>query len=247
MEKKAVIITGGARGLGRAGAERFLRSGAWKVALFDMQAELLAKTAAELGAKYGAENVMHAVCDVTSGESANKAVAEVIAKFGAVDCLVNNAGITRDAMSWKMEEKDFDAVISVNLKGAFVCGKAVIPHMRERKSGCIINTSSVVGIYGNIGQTNYAASKWGIIGITKTWAKELGRSGVRVNAVAPGYTMTEMVQSVPEKILQALAEKTPLQRLGKPEEIANAYFFLASDEASYVTGTVLSVDGGLVI
>jgi len=247
MDKKVVVITGGARGLGRAGAERFLKSGAWKVALFDMQAELLSKTAAELGAKYGADNIMHAACDVTSMESAGKAVAEVITRFGAVDCLINNAGITRDAMSWKMEEKDFDAVISVNLKGAFVCGKAVIPHMREKKSGCIINTSSVVGIYGNVGQTNYAASKWGIIGITKTWAKELGRSGVRVNAVAPGYTMTEMVQTVPEKILQALAEKTPLQRLGKPEEIANAYFFLASDEASYVTGTVLSVDGGLVI
>lgn len=247
MDKKVVVITGSARGLGRAGAERFLKSNNWKVALLDMQAELLAKTAGELSAQYGADNVMYAACDVTNMESAAKAVAGVIAKFGAVDCLINNAGITRDAMSWKMEEKDFDAVISVNLKGAFVCGKAVIPHMRERKAGCIINTSSVVGIYGNVGQTNYAASKWGIIGITKTWAKELGRSGVRVNAVAPGYTLTEMVQTVPEKILQALAEKTPLQRLGKPEEIANAYFFLASDEASYVTGTVLSVDGGLVI
>ncbi|MFA5162544.1 MAG: 3-oxoacyl-ACP reductase FabG [Elusimicrobiales bacterium] len=247
MSKKTVIITGGARGLGKAGAERFLKSGTWKVALFDMQADLLAKAAEDLGGRYGKENVTTAVCDVTNLASVSAAVNKVIAEFGGVDCLINNAGITRDAMSWKMEEKDFDAVVGVNLKGAFNCGRAVINHMREKKAGSIINTSSVVGLYGNVGQTNYAATKWGVIGMTKTWAKELGRSGVRVNAVAPGYTLTEMVQTVPEKILTSIAEKTPLQRLGKPEDIANAYYFLANDDAAFITGAVLAVDGGLVI
>jgi len=174
-------------------------------------------------------------------------VKDVLAKFGRIDALVNNAGVTRDAMLHKMAEKDWDMVLNVNLKGAFLCTKAVAPHMKERKSGAIINTSSVVGLYGNIGQSNYAASKFGMIGLTKTWAKEMGRDGIRVNAVAPGYTMTEMLGSVPEKILTSVAEKTPLKRLGKPEDIANAYFFLANDDSAFVTGNILSVDGGLVI
>lgn len=247
MEKKTVVITGSARGLGRAGAERFLESGKWKVALLDMNEESLAKTARELGEKYGAENVAYFTVNVTSKESVGNAMKAVLEKFGRIDSLINNAGITRDNMMHKMPEADWDMVIDVNLKGAFLCATAVAPHMKERKSGTIVNTSSVVGIYGNMGQSNYAASKFGIIGLTKTWAKELGRDGIRVNAVAPGYTLTEMLQTVPEKILTAIADKTPLKRLGKPQDIANAYYFLSSDEAAFITGQVLSVDGGLVI
>jgi len=171
----------------------------------------------------------------------------VIETVGSVDALINNAGITRDAMLHKMEENDWDLVLDVNLKGAFLCTKAVAAHMKERKSGTIVNTSSVVGIYGNMGQSNYAASKFGIIGLTKTWAKEMGRDGIRVNAVAPGFTMTEMLETVPEKVLTGISDRTPLKRLGKPEDIANSYFFLANDESSFITGQVLSVDGGLVI
>ncbi len=247
MAKKNAVITGGARGLGRAGAERFLRSGEWKVTLFDVNEEMLANTARELGEKYGPENVSYYKVDVTSRESVDNAIKQVIETSGSVDALINNAGITRDAMLHKMEEKDWDLVLDVNLKGAFLCTKAVAAHMKERKSGTIINTSSVVGVYGNMGQSNYAASKFGIIGLTKTWAKEMGRDGIRVNAVAPGFTMTEMLGTVPEKVLTAISDKTPLKRLGRPEDIANSYFFLANDESSFITGQVLSVDGGLVI
>lgn len=245
--KKVVIITGGARGLGRAGAERFLESGMWKVVIFDVNRELMEKTANELGEKFGKENISFYQVDVTSKQSVTEAVNQVIQSQGQIDALINNAGITRDAMLHKMQEQDWDAVINVNLKGTFLCGQAVAIHMKERKSGSIINTSSVVGLYGNIGQSNYAATKFGVIGLTKTWAKELGKDGIRVNAVAPGYTMTEMLQTVPEKILTAVAEKTPLRRLGQPRDIANAYYFLASDEASFITGHVLAVDGGLVL
>jgi len=247
MEKKVAVITGAARGLGRAGAERFLESGNWKVAILDMNEESLAKTARELGEKYGADNVAYFTVNVTSKESVGNVMKAVIEKFGRIDSLINNAGITRDNMMHKMPEADWDVVLDVNLKGAFLCATAVAAHMKERKSGTIINTSSVVGVYGNMGQSNYAASKFGVIGLTKTWAKELGRDGIRVNAVAPGYTMTEMLQTVPEKILTAIAEKTPLKRLGKPQDIANAYYFLSSDESAFITGQVMSVDGGLVI
>ncbi len=247
MNKKTAVITGAARGLGYAGAERFLKSGQWKVALFDVNEELLVKAAQRLGDAYGHENVRWYKVDVTNQASVDEAMKRVIADFGGIDTLINNAGITRDAMLHKMAETDWDMVINVNLKGAFLCTKAVAPHMKERKSGSIVNTSSVVGVYGNIGQSNYAASKFGIIGLTKTWAKEMGRDGIRVNAVAPGYTMTEMLGTVPEKILTAVAEKTPLKRLGRPEDIANAYYFLANDESAFVTGQVISVDGGLVI
>ncbi|MDA8243552.1 MAG: beta-ketoacyl-ACP reductase [Elusimicrobia bacterium] len=247
MNKKTAVITGAARGLGYAGAERFLKSGQWKVALFDVNEELLTQAAKKLGDAYGHENVRWYKVDVTNQASVEASVKQVIADLGGVDTLVNNAGITRDAMLHKMAENDWDVVINVNLKGAFLCTKAVAPHMKERKTGTIINTSSVVGVYGNMGQSNYAASKFGIIGLTKTWAKEMGRDGIRVNAVAPGYTMTEMLGTVPEKILTAISEKTPLKRLGRPEDIANAYYFLANEESAFVTGQVISVDGGLVI
>ena len=161
--------------------------------------------------------------------------------------LVNNAGITRDASLMKMTEEQWQQVLDVNLGGVFHCTKAIAPVMVEQKSGCIINTSSVVGLYGNFGQTNYVATKSGVIGMTKVWARELGRKGIRVNAVAPGFIATEMVDTVPENVIEMMVGKTPLARLGKPEDIANAYIFLASDLASYISGTVLSVDGGLVI
>lgn len=246
MDKKTVVITGGARGLGRASAEKFLASG-WNVALLDSNAELLEKTRGELSVACPGTAVLVQTADVTSSVSVRAAMDAVVGRFRTIDCLINNAGITRDAISYKLQEQDFDSVIAVNLKGVFLCAQAVMPLMKERKSGCIINTSSVVGVYGGIGQTNYAASKAGIIGMTKTWAKELGKDGIRVNAVAPGYTLTEMVRTVPEKILASIAEKTPLRRLAQPEEIANVYYFLASDEASYITGAVISVDGGLVL
>ena len=168
-------------------------------------------------------------------------------QFGRIDILVNNAGITADAQLLKMEEDAWDRVIDVNLKGVFFMTKAVASVMKEQKSGVILNASSVVGLYGNFGQTNYAASKFGINGMTKTWAKELGKYHIRVNSVAPGFILTEMTKKMPEKVLKGMEEKVLLKELGTPEDVANAYSFLASDEARYITGTILSVDGGVVI
>jgi 3-oxoacyl-[acyl-carrier protein] reductase len=170
--------------------------------------------------------------------------------------LVNNAGILRDAqlVKWKdgaaagrMEEKEFDAVISVNLKGVFLCTRAAAPHLIRAGGGAILNASSVVGLYGNFGQTNYVASKAGVIGMTRTWARELGRYQIRVNAVAPGFIATEMIKAMPEKVIASMVQRTPLGRMGTPEDIANAYAWLASDEASFVSGAVISVDGGIVV
>ncbi|MCJ8347465.1 3-oxoacyl-ACP reductase FabG [bacterium] len=244
LNNKVAIITGSARGIGFATAKRFLEEGA-NVALWDIQEDLLEKAKETLNLDDSRVRVYKVnVCDQNSVESAYQ---EVENDFGSVDIIVNNAGITKDAMLHKMSEEQFDQVINVNLKGVYLCGQAAAKKMREHGHGVILNTSSVVGIYGNIGQTNYAASKWGVIGMTKTWAKELGSKGIRVNAVAPGYTMTEMMETVPEKVLDTLKATTPLKDLGQPEDIANAFLFLASDEAKFVTGHVLSVDGGLTI
>jgi len=200
------------------------------------------------------EGVFQSV-DVTNAAAVEAAVAEVVERWGRIDVLVNNAGILRDhqLVKWKdgqklaeMSEQDFDAVVSVNLKGVFLCTRAVAPRMIEGGGGVILNASSIVGLYGNFGQTNYAATKAGVINMTKTWARELGRYNIRVNAVAPGFIATEMVTAMPEKVLQGMVAHTPLGRMGKPEDIAEAYFWLASDAASFVHGTVLSVDGGLV-
>ena len=178
------------------------------------------------------------------------------AKYGRIDVLVNNAGVLRDAALVKvqdgqlvkqMPEADFDLVISVNLKGVFNCAQAVAPHMIRQKSGVILNATSIVGEDGNFGQTNYVASKAGVIGMTKVWARELGRYGIRVNAVAPGFTATEMVKAMPDKVLEGMKARTPLGRMGEPRDIANAYLFLASDEASFITGVTLRVDGGIVV
>jgi len=180
----------------------------------------------------------------------------VVERFGRVDVLVNNAGVLRDGTLVKvkdgvlvkqMSEADFDLVIAVNLKGVFNCTQAVVPHMIRQRSGVILNATSIVGLDGNFGQTNYVATKAGVIGMTKVWARELGRSGIRVNAVAPGFTATEMVAAMPENILDGMRGRTPLGRLGEPRDIANAYLFLASDEAGFITGEVLRVDGGIVV
>lgn len=241
LENKVAIITGGAGGIGLAAVKRFLEEGA-KVAIVDYDKQQGEKIEAELG-----ENVAIFAVDVSKLADVKEMVEQVVDRFGKIDILINNAGITRDATLVKMSEEDFEKVIQINLNGVYYCTQAVAPHMIAQGSGKIISTSSVSGVYGNFGQTNYAATKAAIIGMTKTWAKELGRKGINVNAVAPGFTATPMVEKMPEKVLQQMEGITSLQRLGKPEDIANAYLFLASDEASYITGHVLQVDGGIMM
>ncbi len=244
LKDKVAIITGAGQGIGRAAALRFAEEGA-KVAVADIQQGQAEAVAGEIVAPGG--EAIPIFVDVADRSSVDAMVQRVLDEWGQIDILINNAGILRDARLVKMTEADFDAVISVNLKGVFNCTQAVAPHMIERGTGRIINTSSVVGLYGNFGQTNYVAAKAGVIGMTKVWARELGRKGITVNAVAPGFIATEMIRSIPEKIAQAMIEKIPLGRMGQPEDIANAYLWLASDEASYVNGAVISVDGGVVV
>lgn len=249
---KVVVVTGAAAGIGRATALRFAAEGA-RVAAWDVASgaadELLAAVAAA-----GGEGRFAAV-DVTDGAAVEAAVAEVAAHWGGVDVLVANAGIVRDAqlVKWKdgeaaaaMSDEEFDAVLAVNLRGVFLCARAVVPHMIRRGGGVLLAASSVVGLYGNFGQTNYAATKAGVIAMTRAWARELGRHGIRANAVAPGFIATDILRSMPEKALERIVGHTPLGRMGSPEEVAEAYVWLASDAASFVNGAVLSVDGGLV-
>lgn len=244
LSGKVAIITGAANGLGLAAAEIFAREGA-SVAIADYNEEQGTARARELVEK--GHRVAFFQVNVADQDSVNSMVKNVIDTFGKIDILVNNAGITKDAMLKKMTLENFQRVIDVNLTGVFLCTQAVIPTMTEQGSGKIINTSSVSGVYGNIGQTNYAAAKAGVVGMTKTWAKELGRKGINVNAVAPGFIETNMTAAVPEKILEQLKATIPLGHLGKPEDIANAYLYLASDESKYVNGTVLHVDGGIMM
>ena len=241
LENKVAIITGGAGGIGLAAVKRFVAEGA-KVAIADYDQKLGEAVAAELG-----NQVAFFAVDVSKHEQVVGMVEKVVEKFGKIDILINNAGITRDATLMKMTDEDFDKVIQINLNGVYYCTQAVAPHMIAQGYGKIISTSSVSGVYGNFGQTNYAATKAAIIGMTKTWAKELGRKGINVNAVAPGFTATPMVEKMPEKVLQQMQSITSLQRLGKPDDIANAYLFLASDESSYISGHVLQVDGGIMM
>ncbi|MFC2139345.1 3-oxoacyl-ACP reductase FabG [Bacteroidota bacterium] len=244
LENKVAIVTGGAQGIGEATVEKFTSEGA-KVAILDIDEN----KGNELSTKLKSEGFDVEFFKVNVGDlnDVKSAVEKVVEKFGTVDILINNAGITRDSTLKKMTQEQWDQVINVNLTGVFNCTKAVAQVMLEKKYGKIINASSVVGLYGNFGQTNYVATKAGVIGMTKVWARELGQKGINVNAVAPGFIATEMVKAMPEKVITMMEEKIPLGSLGKPEDIANAFLFLASDEASYINGATLSVDGGIVI
>jgi 3-oxoacyl-[acyl-carrier protein] reductase len=250
MKDKVVLVTGGAAGIGKATALRFAEEGA-KVVICDLNEAAGQETLKLLG-----EGAAFYKVNVASRAEVQAWVDEVAARFGRIDVLVNNAGILRDGQLIKfkegqlvgqMSEADFDAVISVNLKGVFNCTQAVAPVMARQGGGVILNATSIVGLDGNFGQTNYVAAKSGVIGMTKVWSRELGKFGIRVNAVAPGFTATEMVAAMPEKILDGMKARTPLGRLGEPRDIANAYLFLASDEASFITGETLRVDGGIVV
>lgn len=242
LNGQVAIITGGASGIGKAAALKFAREGA-QVVVWDMNAITGQETLNELAAISAGHRFEQV--NTTNLEQVEAATAAVYAAYGKIDILVNNAGITRDATLAKMTSEQWQQVIDVNLTGVFHCTKAVSPYMAEKGSGRIINTSSVVGLYGNFGQTNYVATKAGVIGMTKTWARELGRKGILVNAVAPGFIATDMVAAMPEKVIEMMKAKTPLNRLGTPEDIANIYCFLASEEASYISGTCISVDGAL--
>lgn len=244
FDGKVVLVTGAAQGIGKATALKFAAEGA-KLVLCDVRLESLNEISGEL-IKTNAEFLNYAV-NVVDRAQIQTMVTDVVSKWGKIDVLINNAGITADNQMLKMPEEDFDKVIAVNLKGVYNCTQLVAPVMVQNGSGVILNATSVVGIYGNFGQTNYAATKWGVIGMTKTWAKELGKKGIRVVAVAPGFVGTPMVQKMPEKVIEMMKAKSPLNRLGTPEDIANAYAFLASDDASFITGTVLSVDGAVVL
>jgi len=242
LANKIVIVTGAAAGIGKATARRFAAEGC-RVASWDVK-----EGEPEKG------GIFQKV-DVSSTASVDAAVEEVFARWGAIHVLVNNAGILRDGQLVKikdgvlggvMSDEQFDSVIAVNLKGVFVCTRAVVPRMIQSGGGAILNASSVVGLYGNFGQTNYVATKAGVIGMTRVWARELGKYNIRVNAVAPGFIATDMVKAMPEKILEAMRGRTPIGRMGQPEDIANAYLWLASDAASFVSGAVITVDGGVV-
>ncbi len=244
LKNKVSIITGAAQGIGLATALKFAEEGA-TVVLCDLRPDGVDAALAMVRAR-GAQAQGFAV-DVTDRAGLDAMVAAVKEHYGHIDVLVNNAGITKDARLQKMTLAQFDAVIDVNLRGVFHATQAVLPVMLTQGSGVILNASSVVGIYGNFGQTNYAASKFGVIGFTKTWSRELGPKGIRVNAVAPGFVETPILASIPDKVLQQMRAQVPLHRLGKPEEIANVYAFLASDEASYVNGAVIEVSGGMTV
>ena len=238
LRNKVALITGAAKGIGFATAKRFTEEGA-KVMLADLNEGAVMEAVGQL------KNAEPYVLNVTDRASIQRAVDAIIAKHQRIDILINNAGITQDARFVKMTEEQFDTVIDVNLKGVFNCTQLVVPHMLEAKKGAIVNASSVVGIYGNFGQTNYSATKFGVIGFTKTWAREFGQKGIRVNAVCPGFIATEMVKAMPENILQSIEQRSWMARLGTPEEMANVYLFLASDEASYVNGVTIEASGGI--
>lgn len=253
LQTRVVVITGAVAGIGRATALRFAQEGA-RIAAWDVSD----RTAPQLESAIkwaGGESLFHAV-DVTNANAVEAAAAAVMDQWGRIDVLINNAGIVRDAqlVKWNggspesiMSEEVWDSVVSVNLKGVFLCTRTVVPHMIKGGGGVILCAASVVGLYGNFGQTNYVASKAGVIGMTHTWARELGKHKIRVNAVAPGFIATDMVKSMPEKVLDVMVARTPLGRMGTPEDVANVYYWLASDQAAFIHGAVISVDGGVVI
>jgi 3-oxoacyl-[acyl-carrier protein] reductase len=252
-EQRVAIITGAANGIGKATAEAFANAGyhvvAWDLAV--EAGEALVRTLAGAG---GSAHFMSV--DVSNSEAVEAAVAQVMAARGRIDVLINNAGILRDGLLVKVKDgvvvkklsaEQFDAVIDVNLRGVFACTSAVVPHMIARGYGRIVNASSIVGLYGNFGQTNYVAAKAGVIGMTKVWARELGRHGITVNAIAPGFIATDMTKQMPPHVLDDMVHKTPVGRIGAPADIARAYVFLAAPESSFISGHVLSVDGGMVV
>lgn len=243
LKDKVAVITGAGQGIGKTTALLFSREGA-SIVVADINEAQAQTTANEINASGGKTIVVKV--NVASLQDCEQLAKTVVEKFGRIDILINNAGITRDATLAKMTEEQFDQVISVNLKGVFNMTKAISPLMVEKGYGKIVNTSSVVGLYGNFGQTNYVATKAGVIGMTKVWAREFGRKGITVNAVAPGFIATDMIATVPEKVITGIKERTPLQRLGEPIDIANAYLFLSSDDSAFVSGITLSVDGGMV-
>jgi len=244
LKDKVAIITGGSNGLGKATAYKFNEHGA-KVVIVDVNQEAGEQVVSELKGKGG--EALFVKTDVSNSTDVEKMVNTVVEEFGGIDILINNAGILADAQLVKMTEEQWDRVIGINLKGVFLVGQAVAKVMKEKENGgVIVNTSSVVGLYGNFGQSNYVASKAGVIGMTKTWARELGKAGIRVNAVAPGFMKTEILSTMPQKVIDFMVEKTLLKRMGEPEDIANAFLYLSSDMGKYVTGTTLSVDGGVI-
>jgi 3-oxoacyl-[acyl-carrier protein] reductase len=244
LQDKVCIVTGGAQGIGLATALKFAKEGA-HIAVWDLTQSGIDEAVRQCTAA-GAQAAGFVV-NVTDRDMVDAAVRGVKDRFGRIDVLVNNAGITKDARLQKMSIEQFDAVIDVNLRGVFHCAQAVADTMVAQGYGVILNASSVVGLYGNFGQTNYAATKFGVLGFTKTWARELGPKGVRVNAVAPGFIMTHILDTIPPTVLDGMKQRVPLHRLGTPEEIANVYAFLASDEASYVNGAVIEVSGGMSV
>lgn len=244
LKDKVAMITGGGKGIGKETARLFASEGA-KLVIADFDEQAGEKIVQSLKSD-GAEAIFCKV-DVTSRSEVQSMVDQALQYFGRIDILINNAGITMDGFLTKMSEEQWNSVIGVNLTGVFNCTQAVAPVMIQQGSGSIANASSVVGVYGNIGQTNYAATKAGVIGMTKSWAKELGKKGIRTNAVAPGFIVTEMTAKVPQKVLDLMAEKTPLGRLGSARDVALTYLFLASDDSSFINGAIIPVDGGLVV
>ncbi|MDU1322595.1 3-oxoacyl-[acyl-carrier-protein] reductase [Clostridium sporogenes] len=245
LEGKTAIVTGASRGIGRAIAKKLASMGANLVLNYRSSAKEIDTLLEEIK-EFGVETLV-IQGDVSSFEDSKKIADETKNKFGTIDILINNAGITKDSLILRMAEEDFDKVISVNLKGVYNCSKHIAPIMLKQRSGKIINISSVVGVAGNAGQCNYAAAKAGVIGITKSLAKELGSRGITVNAVAPGYIKTDMTDTLPEKMKKSIEDLLPLKRLGTPEDVAEAVGFLASDKAEYITGQVIHVDGGMII
>ena len=241
LDKNVCIVTGGGRGIGRATAEKFVSEGA-NVIIADFDETSGTASAHDLG-----EQCSFIKTDVSNSDSVKSLINTVKADHGRIDVIVNNAGILQDQTLEKMDEEQFDKVIQVNMRGVYLCTKYAAEVMREQGSGVILNASSVVARFGNFGQTNYVAAKAGLEGMTKVWARELGKHGIRVNAIAPGFIQTDMTAQMPEKIITMMGDKVPLKRWGQPEDVANLYCFLASDEASYISGAVLPVDGGVVV